>query len=202
MGNDLDVLPQNIIGLTGLYCSGKSTIAKILKDKYGFFIIDIDKIGHQALEEKKDEIIKAFGKLILNNNKIDRKKLGYIVFKKKQKLKLLDSIVHPLMIKRVKEIINNTKEKKICINAALLLEMKLDWLCKIIIITKSSFFNIIKRAKKRDDYSILQVLKIISSQKVFKLVKKYKYNADIFYVYNNKNIDYLENQIKNKRDLL
>ena len=39
-----------IIGLTGKYCSGKTTIEKIISKIYNFFIIDVDKIGHWALE--------------------------------------------------------------------------------------------------------------------------------------------------------
>jgi dephospho-CoA kinase len=185
-----------VIGLTGLYCSGKSTVEKILKNDFGFFIIDVDKIGHWALEEKKNNLINIFGNNILTDNKIDRKKLGQIVFNNKKDLQQLNSIVHPAMVKKIEEIIKETKEARICINAALLFEMGLNKLCQKILITKISFFQILKRAKKRDNSSFLRILKIISSQKVLKFAKKNSENAEIFYVSNNSDSFHLSRKVK------
>ena len=100
------------------------------------------------------------------------------------------------MKKKVKEIINKSQNKNICINAAILFQMKLDKLCTTIFIVKSSLFNIIKRAKNRDQYSIIRILKIIFYQKSFGFAKKRYNNADIFYINNNKNLNNLENRVK------
>ena len=82
-----------IIGLTGKFCSGKTTVEKILNEDHNFFIIDVDKIGHWALEEKKEELVNRFGSGILKEDKINRKELADIVFKKKKDLSDLNSIV-------------------------------------------------------------------------------------------------------------
>jgi dephospho-CoA kinase len=186
-----------IIGLTGLYCSGKSTAEKILVNKYHFSIVDVDKIGHMVLEEKKESIISFFGEKIITEGKIDRKKLGLIVFSDKKKLEMLNSITHPLMILKIEEIIRNSNEPKICINAALLFEMNLNRLCSKIIIIKSPIINTFLRARKRDKKSIFKIFKIIISQKVLKLAKQNQTNAEIFYIDNKSNLTNLEKQIDN-----
>ena len=119
-----------IIGITGCYCSGKNTVCELFA-KRGFSIIDVDRIGYIALLEKQTEIICIFGENILSNDRIDRKKLGSVVFGDPQKRNELEKIVHPWMIKKVKDLMD--KDKNIIINAALLIEMCLFVLCDIVI---------------------------------------------------------------------
>lgn len=68
----------------------------------GYKIIDSDLIAHEVLESHSKEIIDIFGEAILDSSdsrakitKIDRKKLGAIVFSDKEKLAILESILHP-----------------------------------------------------------------------------------------------------------
>ena len=59
-------------------------------------MIDADLIAHEQLEICKCEIVKAFGEQILDEaGKIERKKLGAIVFNEPKKLKNLEQILHP-----------------------------------------------------------------------------------------------------------
>lgn len=190
-----------VLGITGSYCSGKSAVENILVNDTNFVIVDVDKIGHQVLDERKNEILAAFGRGILSNNgfnveTIDRKKLGKIVFSNKKKLKLLNSLVHPWMVEKIKLYITENKGKNICINAALLFEMGLDHLCDTILVIKASIFTIIKRAKKRDQHSLLRILKIITSQKVLFMSKKKINNADIYYIKNQKDFNSLKNKLR------
>ena len=141
-----------IIGLTGKSCSGKDSFASQMDDKR-FQIIDEDKIGHIALENKKEELVSAFGKDILTENgNIDRKKLCPIVFSSPEKLSLLNSIVHPWMVQYTLELCKRIeKEGKIpVINAAILEEMGFTPYCDQIILVLSSFEHRLNRAMKRD----------------------------------------------------
>jgi dephospho-CoA kinase len=185
-----------IIGLTGLYCSGKSTAEKLLKDKYDFLIIDVDKIGHQVLEEQTPQLTSMFSNVILTDNKVDRKKLGKLVFKNNDKLIKLNSLTHPIMMEKVRDFIQHNLSRNICINAALLFDMNLDQFCSTVIIIKTALIKIIKRAFHRDKHSFFRIFNIIFTQKVLKLAKKNPNNVDIFYIMNNKNFVHLENQIK------
>ena len=189
----------NIIGLTGLFCSGKSTFEKIINEEFNYFIIDLDKIGHIALNEKKDDITKVFGeKIITNDNNIDRKKLGEIVFKDRKMLDKLNKIVWPFMKNYVEDKIKDLNNKKVCISGAVLFEIGLDNVCSKIFVVKSNLFNILKRAKNRNNYPICKTLSIISKQKVLKIAKKKAKNSEIIYVNNNSSIEDLKAIIKTK----
>jgi len=186
-----------IIGLTGYFCSGKSTAESIFQKDYDFSIIDVDKIGHRALEEKKSEIVKKFGQEIVTNNSINRKILGKIVFSNYKKLKVLNSIVHPAMVKKVKESVEKSKNNRILISAALLFQMGLDILCNHIIFIKAPFLSILKRAFERGNTNIFQIISILIYQKQNAFSKKNLGNADIYYIRNNKKIKNLNKEINN-----
>mgnify|MGYP000852978752 CR=1 FL=1 len=85
----------NAYVITGSIASGKSTVVNLLKEQ-GFSVIDADLIAHEQLEICKCEIVEVFGEQILDEaGKIDRKKLGAIVFNEPKKLKNLEQILHP-----------------------------------------------------------------------------------------------------------
>lgn len=172
-----------IVGLTGKYCSGKSVIAFEL-EKLGFYHVDVDKLGHFALEEKKKEIEKTFGSVVISKErdgttKVDRKALGAIVFSDRKKKKLLESIVHPAMTGEVARIIEKECQRdsssKILIDAAILAQMNLHKLCSVVIWVRTPFFVRLKRALKRDNLGFFAVLKRIISQRnlTSNLTKKY-----------------------------
>ena len=116
-----------IVGVTGSFGSGKTTVAKIFAGR-GAYIIDADNIARSLMMPGKatyKRIIKYFGDRILTRGgKIDRQKLAGIVFRERAKLKLLNRLVHPEVIKRINEIIKAKKGKNkiVVVDAALLLE--------------------------------------------------------------------------------
>lgn len=90
-------------GLTGGIASGKSTVAAMLRE-LGAHIVDADKIGHEMLLSSSPaypELLAAFGREILDSaGRIDRRKLGPLVFADPAKLQQLNRIVHPRIIER------------------------------------------------------------------------------------------------------
>ena len=88
------------IGLTGGIACGKSTVAKMFV-KNGAHLIDFDELAHEVQEPEKPawkKVVNHFGERILQpDKKIDRVKLGKIVFADKEKLSELNKIVHPLV---------------------------------------------------------------------------------------------------------
>lgn len=97
-----------IIALTGKLGSGKTTVANIFKG-LGANIIDADKLGHELLmkESVKEKLIESFGDEILEENSISRKKLAKKVFNDLDNLKILNSIIHPLLKQRIREKIKH-----------------------------------------------------------------------------------------------
>ncbi|RLD30559.1 MAG: dephospho-CoA kinase, partial [Bacteroidetes bacterium] len=68
----------------------------------------MDRFGHDALESMLDKIVQTFGSgILLKDGSIDRKILGSIVFSSKKKLLLLESIIHPVMVTRCRNEIQN-----------------------------------------------------------------------------------------------
>lgn len=85
-------------GLTGGIASGKSTVAAMLRE-LGFQVLDADGLAHRLIEPGQPaypEVVQEFGREILDeDNRIDRGKLGAVVFADRSKLELLNGIVHP-----------------------------------------------------------------------------------------------------------
>jgi dephospho-CoA kinase len=89
------------IGLTGGIASGKSTVACMLRDR-DCPVLQADPLGHELLEPGQaayDEIVREFGKEILDPaEKVDRAKLGAVVFADSQKRARLNQILHPRIL--------------------------------------------------------------------------------------------------------
>ncbi|TYB80848.1 MAG: dephospho-CoA kinase [Kosmotoga sp.] len=141
---------MNVVGLTGKAGSGKTMISKVLSNK-GFVLHELDKIGHQVLNEIPVELlIDNFGRSIINEyGNVDRKKLGDIVFSNYDKLQLLNSIVHPKIHDRVKKRITLNNESDHLIDGALLFDIGLSELCDCIIWIDCSEDLAIRRMVKR-----------------------------------------------------
>lgn len=88
-----------IAGLTGGIGSGKSAAARRFQH-HGIPVVDADKIGHALIESggrAEAAVIEAFGPAVLECGKIDRSKLGKIVFADPRELARLNAIMHPLL---------------------------------------------------------------------------------------------------------
>ncbi len=96
----------------------------------------------------KHLIRKAFGDKVFNNTQINRKKLGNMVFKDKNKLKTLNSIIHPQLISEIKKILHS-KTGKIVLDAALLFYWGLEKECNLSILLKARKDVKIQRLKQR-----------------------------------------------------
>jgi dephospho-CoA kinase len=160
-----------VLGLTGKYCSGKNMAGRVFTDR-GWYELDVDRFGHDALTEKTAQVVRVFGEVVLSvDGSIDRKRLGSIVFNNKAYLRRLESIIHPEMADRCKQEINSNKNRNILINAAILHHMGLNGLCDSVLWVESDLFTRISRARARDSISLIQILKRIYGQR--KLDAKY-----------------------------
>jgi dephospho-CoA kinase len=115
-----------IIGVTGLIGSGKSEVATVF-GKLGAKILDCDAIGKEVVDSDKNVLYKLvleFGDSILTRQKrLDRRQLGRLAFSSIEKTELLNSIVHPPLLKRLDELVTDVRRKKYhaAIDAALLI---------------------------------------------------------------------------------
>ena len=175
------------IAITGNIASGKSTVEKIIEKK-GYKVFDTDKIAHQILENS-DEVKICFGTL-------DRKEIAKIVFNNKEKLKLLESIIHPKVKERIKEIFSLDFDV-VFISIPQLFETNFDKLFdKIIFVTADKEIRK-KRLMKRSSVSENEALIRINAQDDFQ--KKEKSN---FIIENNTSLENLQTQVENILSIL
>lgn len=162
-----------VIGVTGKYCAGKSTVSEILAE-HGYLQIDVDRIGHEALQSERDRVVEAFGpQICAPDGSIDRKALGRIVFGDARKLRQLESIIHPAMVDRTAHVVRQVREAGesnpsvpgAVINAAVLFRMKLDSLCDLVISVHAPFLSTWRRARERDGASIVEVIRRLRAQR-------------------------------------
>jgi len=143
------------IGLTGGIGSGKSTVSKLLAE-LGAPIIDADQVGHAIYAPDGPaypDMMAAFGEGILAPDRtIDRKKLGPIVFADPAALKRLNSIVHPKMFARMREMVDAMRtggeRKPIVIEAAILIEANWQPLFNEIWLVVASRERVIERVER------------------------------------------------------
>lgn len=187
-----------VIGLTGGIGTGKTLVSNILSS-LGASLINADKIGHKIYEPNSDgwiEVIKTFGKEILNENQeIDRKKLGSIVFKDKKYLDQLNSITHPRIYSEIGselEINSNNGVKVSVVEAALLIEANWTSIANQVWITVAKENTIYNRLETRDGLNIEAIKSRISSQMPSK--EKLKF-ADVI-IENDSSIKDLETKVK------
>lgn len=156
-----------VIGVYGIIGSGKSTVARIFKELYGFNIIDVDEIGHIVLgsPEVRNRLIEEFGDIILKSNgiEIDNKILGDIVFANQAKKKLLENIMWSPMTEIIRSKIK--ENNRVLIDAAVLFSAGWNKLCDYTIYVYSFFPIIFLRLLKKKRYSFTKILNIIRSQR-------------------------------------
>lgn len=117
------------IGITGGVGSGKSEVLRFLREEYGAEILIADEIGHEQMEPGTlgyEKIRAEFGEDILEESgRIDRKKLGAVVFPDPDKLARLNAIIHPAVGRVIEARLRAAEAEGISfavVEAAILLE--------------------------------------------------------------------------------
>ncbi len=90
---------MKLIGLTGGAGSGKSTVAEMLRE-LGAVVVDADEATHAVYEPGTpgfDAVVHEFGKEYVKDGRIDRKRLGDVVFHDADARRRLNDVVHPLV---------------------------------------------------------------------------------------------------------
>jgi len=156
-----------ILGVTGTFGSGKSTVANMFKS-FGAELIDADKIAHRVIRPGSEiykKIINAFSRSILKKNKtIDRKKIAKVVFKDKKLLQKLNRIIHPEVIKIIENQICASTKDIVVLDAPLLIEAGLERLVDKLIVVSIHKKKQIERALKKASLSEADILKRIKAQ--------------------------------------
>lgn len=128
---------MKVIGLTGGIGSGKSLVAKILKEKYQAYILNTDKIAKTQMEPggaSYQAVVDYFGPGILSEDgTINRNKLAAIIFEDKEKRLKINELTHPKVLEEVQAEIARIREQNLApyvvMETALMIEAGCDYLC-------------------------------------------------------------------------
>lgn len=141
-----------IIGITGGSGSGKSTLLKVLEE-HGFTVLDCDAIYHELLRTDSQmlESIHARFPGVIAEGKLDRKKLGGIVFADPAALEDLNAITHRHVKEKVQSLLPQSAPA--AIDAIGLFESGLADLCHITVAVTAPVTQRIQRLIERDGIS-------------------------------------------------
>ncbi|GAA2249398.1 dephospho-CoA kinase [Streptomyces atrovirens] len=130
------------VGLTGGIGAGKSEVSRLLVE-CGAVLIDADRIAREVVEPGTPglaAVVDAFGAEVLTEDgRLDRPKLGSVVFADPERLAVLNSIVHPLVGARSRELEEAAAEDAVVVHdVPLLTENGLAPLYDLVIVVDAS----------------------------------------------------------------
>jgi dephospho-CoA kinase len=159
-------MKTKVIGLTGGIGSGKTTIANYFKSQgVPLYIADEEAKKILFTEEVITEIKGAFGDKVLKNGVPDRAKLAELVFNEPEKLKTLNSIIHPKVYKHFEEWLKAYSGSKFIIReAAILFESGSNKDCDAVILVTAPKEVRIQRVINRDNTTREKVIERMNSQ--------------------------------------
>jgi dephospho-CoA kinase len=189
-----------LIGITGGIACGKTEVSKVFQKK-GAIILSGDEIGKEVVEKNKkvlEELVKTFGKEILNKNKsLNRRNLGEIAFASKDSKDKLNNIIHPHLLKELRKRVESLKKRNyqgvVAIDAALILEWGLEKELDYLVFVQSKREDKIKRLQNQKGYSQKEALDRIKSQ----LPETAKKRLADFVIKNDKGLKELKRKAEN-----
>ncbi|HJA47129.1 MAG TPA: dephospho-CoA kinase [Candidatus Limosilactobacillus excrementigallinarum] len=159
-----------IIGITGGIASGKSTVSNYLI-RCGYSVVDADQVARQVVAPGTvglKKIVQAFGpKILTDDGRLNRQKLGRVVFNSPDQLQILNKILQPLIrleIIRQLTALQRADHQLIFLDAPLLFEQHYDALCDLVMVVVTSPAIQLKRLMKRNQLTVEQAEARIKSQ--------------------------------------
>jgi len=180
------------IALTGGIATGKSTVASLLALN-GMRVIDADSISHEILDASTSWVKKTFGEEYVNGSKVDRAKLGTLVFSDDEQKKVLEEFLHP----KIRDEIEMRSIKQDSFKFPYLIDIPLffekgsyDIKESVVVYTPPDIQ--LERFMKRNGYSKEESLKRINSQMPIEEKKK----RATWVIDNSKNLKHLQQEVE------
>jgi len=156
-----------VIGVTGGIGSGKSTVTDHFS-RLGILIADSDVIAREVVapgSEALNEISARFGNKVLNaDGSLDRKQLRQIIFDRPEERQWLESVTHPRIRARRKELLTSAPPPYSILSSPLLIESGLQTEIQRLCIVDLPEDIQLQRASNRDGATAESISKIIAAQ--------------------------------------
>lgn len=152
------------IAITGGIGSGKSTVAKIIKDM-GYPVFSCDKIYKNIFESAGfiEQIRKSFP-VAIKNEKIDKAELAKVVFSNRGKREQLNRLSHPMIMELLNKEMDKCTNEFIFAEVPLLFEGNFEDQFDKIIVVKRAFKERLTALQKRDGLNVGEILDRINAQ--------------------------------------
>ncbi|MDH0659593.1 MULTISPECIES: dephospho-CoA kinase [Empedobacter] len=183
-----------VAGITGGIGSGKSTAAKFFEE-LGIPVYNSDtraKTIQNENSEVKVKIIAAFGEEAYNENGLNKPYLSKQVFQNNEKLKLLNSIVHPAVFQDFENWKKAQKSDIVMKEAAILIESGSYKDCDVVISVVVDLETRIARTIERDGLSREEILARINNQ----ISDEERIAKSDFIIDNNGDLAHLKNEVE------
>ncbi len=162
-----------VIGLTGGIGSGKSYVAKLIREHFRVAVIDTDSLAKELMKQGEsvyNRVVEQFGSGILaKDGEIDRQTLARIVFSDPKRLAMLDSLTHPAVQERVLQLVQEYREsgkyRAVLVETALLIEAGYQHFCDEIFYVHADEKIRRMRLKESRGYTDEKIDGILDSQK-------------------------------------
>lgn len=188
---------MKVISVTGGVGSGKSEVLRILQEEFGAEIIIADRVAHQLMEPGKkgyNRVVAAFGASYLNaDGRFDRQKMAEMLFKDRQAIETMNSIIHPMAWREIEYAIAHSDRNLVAVEAALFDDEHNAMFDEIWYVCASRE-NRIKRLMDSRGYTKEKCLEIMSNQAS---EEEYKAMAD-YVIDNDKTVEEIRVQIENR----
>lgn len=157
--------PNKLIAITGGIGSGKTAVSEILK-QHGFCVLDCDEITAQLYKTPTaaSMIAYAFGQEFAPNGNVDVKKLAAYVFEDGERVKKLNSVVHPLIFDELNRQIASSGQKIVFVQIPLLVETGMQSKFDAVWLVTAPKETRIERVMKRSGLTAQEVEKRINNQ--------------------------------------
>jgi dephospho-CoA kinase len=159
-----------VIGLTGGIASGKTTVARLIKDR-GFTVLDADQFARDVVIPGSagwQEIRESFGEHYFNpDGTLDRALLAQTIFSDEATRERLNQIVHPKVISLIEQGIRMAEdrgESLVVVDVPLLFETELDEQMDAVIVVYVEPSIQVSRLQKRDKLTLEEAQNRIDAQ--------------------------------------
>jgi len=158
-----------ILGITGCPGSGKSVLAEAVSGR-GWMLLDADVIGREVVEgsgEVLGELAGAFGRGILRSDgTLDRRELARRAFSDEAGRRLLNGIVHPRLIGRLKERMDEFGRSggNVVVDCALIFEWGIEDSFELVVCVAAEESIRKRRLRERDGRSLSEIEGLFAAQ--------------------------------------
>ena len=158
-----------VVGLTGQTGAGKTTVSEAFR-KNGYAVINADLVSREVTADPY--VTKRLGELfgadvLREDGTLDRKVLGNKVFSDPNELLKLNTVLHPMIVKRIEEMIETlaqSGQKRILLDAPTLFESGANRLCDKTLAVLADEELRKKRIMERDGLTEAEALRRIKAQ--------------------------------------